>query len=232
MAVPPPPLKAMLLPETYPRIIHSHLVGFPITGLLGTAPRAVATHNLLQWFLDRPDIRPRHASIAPFVCRVILAVGHQVFRLIRIVLEKGNGPDTVHTCGEGNDHRSSLGVADQSGAHLIPAAYGSDFGDATIIGGAKPHLTARALADALSQRRAAVLRERGRIEHAVRDFLALLPCCDAKTDHIGVDLDADIGLARLHAVPFAVANHATARQHAAIGLEIVLHNRPPSNRER
>src|SRR5262245_13557626 len=51
-------------------------------------------------------------------------------------------------------------------------------------------------------------------------------------DLFGIDLDTNIGLARLHAVPFPIANHATARQHAAIGLEIVLHNRPPSNRER
>src|SRR5215471_2700607 len=71
----------------------------------------------------------------------------------------------------------------------------------------------------------------GWIKHAVRNFVILLPRCDTHADLFGIDLDTNIGLARLHAVPFPIANHATARQHAAIGLEIVLHNRPPSNRE-
>src|SRR5215813_6320820 len=102
-------------------------------------------------------------------------------------------------------------------------------GNAPVVRAAEVDLVPRPFADALGQRRAAVLRERGRIEHTVRDFLVLLPCGDAKPDHVGVDLYADIGLARLHAVPFAVAKHATAPQHAAIGLEIVLPNYPPSN---
>src|SRR5262245_6703116 len=105
-------------------------------------------------------------------------------------------------------------------------------GNAPVVRAPEVDLVSRPLADALSQRRAAVLREGGGVEYAVRDFLALLLCCDAKTDHIGVDLDADIGLARLHAVPFAVANEAPARQHAAGSIEIVLHHRPPADRER
>src|SRR5262249_20179022 len=105
-------------------------------------------------------------------------------------------------------------------------------GDASIIGGAKPYLTPPAPADALSQRRAAILRERGRIEHAVRDFLVLLPCLDAKTNHVGVDLDSYIRLGPLLALRFPVANQAAARQHNSISCKIVLHDRPPTNRER
>src|SRR5262249_46093158 len=105
-------------------------------------------------------------------------------------------------------------------------------GNAPVVRAPEVDLVSRPLADALSQRRAAVLREGGRVEHAVRDFLVLLPCRDAKTDHVGVDLDADIGLARLHAVPFPVANEAPARQNAAVSLKIVLYHRPPADRER
>src|SRR5262245_46107143 len=105
-------------------------------------------------------------------------------------------------------------------------------GNAPVIGRPEIDFVARSFTDPLGKRGAAVFREGGWVEHTVRDFLVLLPCCDAKTDHIGVDLDTDIGLARLHAVPFAVANEAPTRQHAAVSLEIVLHNRPPSNRER
>ena len=59
-----------------------------------------AAVGLRLYRFARRHVWPRHAGVAPFVCHMILAVGHQVFRLIRIVLEKGNGPDTVHTCGE------------------------------------------------------------------------------------------------------------------------------------
>src|SRR5215831_19893289 len=105
-------------------------------------------------------------------------------------------------------------------------------GNAPVVRAAEVDLVSRPLADALSQRRAAIFREGGRVEHTVRDFLVLLPCCNAKTDHVGVDLDADIGLARLHAVPFPIANEAPTRQHAAVSLEVVLYHRPPADRER
>ena len=49
---------------------------------------------------------------------------------------------------------------------------------------------------------------------------------------LGVQLEADVGLARLHAVPLAVAHHAAARQHAPVHLPIVRHHRPPADRER
>src|SRR5436190_16455293 len=105
-------------------------------------------------------------------------------------------------------------------------------GNAPVVRAAEVDLVSRPFANALGQRRAAVLREGGWVEHAVRDLLVLLPCCDAKADHVGVDLDADIGLAGFHAVPFAVANEAPARQYAAVSLEIVLHHGPPADRER
>src|SRR5262247_2454620 len=107
MAVPQPPLKGDAVAGDVPRIIHS-LVGFPITGLLGTAPRAVATHNLLQWFLDRPDIRPRHASIAPLVRRMVLTVSHNVFGPVGVVLQERNGADGIHTSVERHNHRPPL----------------------------------------------------------------------------------------------------------------------------
>src|SRR5215510_3676367 len=69
--------------------------------------------------------------------------------------------------------------------------------------------------------------ERKRIHSLGTSNGLILPRCDTHADLFGVDLDTNIGLARLHAVPFAVANEAPARQHAAVSLEIVLHHRPP-----
>src|SRR5262245_9038090 len=45
-------------------------------------------------------------------------------------------------------------------------------------------------------------------------------------------LESDIGLARPHAVPFPIADHAAARQHAPVDAVVILHNRPPAERER
>src|SRR5262245_60236419 len=45
-------------------------------------------------------------------------------------------------------------------------------------------------------------------------------------------LQAHIRLAWAHAVPFAEADHAAARQYAPIDAVVILHNRPPAERER
>src|SRR5262249_13462424 len=103
-------------------------------------------------------------------------------------------------------------------------------GNAPVVRAAEVDLVSRPLADALSQRRAAIFREGGGVEHTVRDFLVLLPCCDAKTDHVGVDLDADIGLARLAAIPFPVSDKASTGEYSPVhGSEGILHHCPPSD---
>src|SRR5436190_21583577 len=104
-------------------------------------------------------------------------------------------------------------------------------GNAPVVRAAEVDLVSRPFANALGQRRAAVLREGRRVEHAVRDSLVLLPRCDAKTDHVGVDLDADIGLTRLHAVPFAIANEAPARQPSVSKSSCTTAHQPTENGE-
>src|SRR5262245_49558750 len=96
----------------------------------------------------------------------------------------------------------------------------------------EPDLAAGPAADALGDRWAAVLLERGRVEHAIADRLALLALKNTLADFLGVKLQANIGLARPHAVPFAIADHAAARQNAPTNGEVVLYEGPPSHRER
>src|SRR5262245_18261342 len=97
---------------------------------------------------------------------------------------------------------------------------------------AEPHLTARPTGDALGNGRTAVFLECTWIKHAVATGLATLALEDAFADFLGMKLQAHIRLAWAHAVPFAVADHASTRQHPAVHGEIVLHNRPPADRER
>jgi ATP dependent DNA ligase domain len=59
---------------------------------------------------------------------MILAIGHDVFSAVGIVLQERNGPNRVHTCVEGDDHRSPRGVADQAlicarMLHTLPAGF-------------------------------------------------------------------------------------------------------------
>src|SRR4030095_7008034 len=58
--------------------------------------------------------------------------------------------------------------------------------------------------------------------------------CDVVADEVGSHLDADVGLAFLTAVPFALAHHAAARQNTAVADQrvVVLHHRPPTDAER
>src|SRR5262249_57539370 len=86
--------------------------------------------------------------------------------------------------------------------------------------------------DALGDRRAAVLLERGRVEHAIADLLALLALKNTLADFLGVKLQANIRLALPHAIPFPIAHHAAARQNAPMDGEVVLYEGPPSDRER
>src|SRR5262245_52612042 len=97
---------------------------------------------------------------------------------------------------------------------------------------AEPHLAAGPAGDALGDRRTAILLERGRVEHAIADRLALLALEDTFADFLGVKLQADIRLAWPHAIPLPIAHHAAARQNAPVDAVIVLHDRPPADRER
>src|SRR6516162_4623305 len=97
---------------------------------------------------------------------------------------------------------------------------------------AEPHLASGPAGDALGDRRAAVLLERGRVEHAIADRLALLALKNTLADFLGVELQANVRLAPPHAIPFTIAHYAAARQNAPVHLEIVLLHRPAPHRER
>src|SRR5207248_4649190 len=132
------------------------------------------------WLLDGPDVGPRHAGVAPLISGVIFAISHDIFGPVRIVLQKWHGANAVGTGRKGHNHRPPFAIAHQARSQLIPSPNGPMPGNAPVVRAAEVDLVSRPLADALSQRRAAVLREGGGVEHAVSDFLVLLPCCDAQ----------------------------------------------------
>src|SRR5262249_54600052 len=92
-------------------------------------------------------------------------------------------------------------------------------GSVVVRGVLEPDLAAGPAREAPGARRAAALFERGGVDHAVTDRFALLALEDTFADFLGVKLQADIRLARSHAVPFAVADHASARQHLTGALQ-------------
>ena len=90
----------------------------------------------------------------------------------------------------------------------------------------------------LGDRRAADDGKAGRIGDAVIDPLALarrrvgLALDDLAGDFLGRKLQADVGLAQLHAVVLPIDDQRPARQHAAVVLESVLDDGGPQHRER
>jgi hypothetical protein len=119
---------------------------------------------------------------------MILTIGHDILGPVWVVLQEWHSADEVHAGAEHHKHRPPVAVADQPRAHLIPAAHGAARWNAGVVGMAEPHLAAGPAGDALSDRRAAVLLERGRVEHAIADRIALLALEDALPDPLGMKL--------------------------------------------
>src|SRR5262249_56520716 len=125
-----------------------------------------------------------------------------------------------------------IAVADQPRAHLVPAGHRTARRNPRVVGMPEPDLAAGPATDALGDRRAAVLLERGRVQYAIADRLALLALEDTLADFLGAKLQANIRLARPHAIPFPIAHYAAARQNAPVDAVIVLHDPPPTKGER
>src|SRR5262245_12819845 len=142
---------------------------------------------------------------------MVLTIGHDILWPVWVVLQEWHSADEVHAGAEHHKHRPPVAVAHQPRAHLIPAAHGAARWNAGVVGMAEPHLAARPAGDALGDRRAAVLLERGWIEHAIGDVLTLFALEDAFADFLGMKLQAHIALPRAHAVPFPVTDHAASR---------------------
>src|SRR5439155_21100690 len=103
-----------------------------------------------------------------------------------------NGPDRISARRKADHHRAAL---------------------ASIISRYEIN-AARAVCDALSNRRATVLFERGRIEHAIVGLARILGFALGKplADHFGVQLEPDIRAPLLHPVPFAEPDKTAAGQ--------------------
>src|SRR5262245_17278285 len=209
------------------------LIRQPISRPLVSPIGPVAATDVLRLRrLTHRNPRPRHAGISSFIPAMVFTIRHHVLGSVWIVLQKWNGADEIDAGREHNQHRMTVSGTDQLRAHHIPAAHGAARRNAGVVGMAEPHLAVGSAGNALGDRRAAVLLERGRVEHAIGDALAMLALGNALADFLGMKLQAHIRLAQPHPVPFAVAEHAAARQHSAVHGVIVLHNRPPTNRER
>src|SRR5262249_18342155 len=128
------------------------------------------------------------------------AIGHDVFSAVWIVLQKRNGADAIDASRKADDHWSTLGIPHKSRTQLVPAAHGAVSWYASIIGTPEVDFIGRAPAKTLSNRGSAIFGECGWIKHAVRNFVIFLPRFDTHADLFGIDLDTNIGLARLHAV--------------------------------
>src|SRR5262245_14324883 len=89
------------------------LVRQPVSGL-PAAVWTVAARAFRLWLLDGPDVGPRHACVAPFVCRVILAISHDIFGPVRIVLQKRHGADADGTGRAGHDPHPTLVIGAQA----------------------------------------------------------------------------------------------------------------------
>src|SRR5262249_50940715 len=182
--------------------------------------------------LDRRDPWPRHAPITRLVARMILTISHDILGPVWVVLQEWHSADEVHAGAEHHEHRPPVAVAHQPRAHLVPTTHGTARWNASVVAMAEPHLTARPAGNALGDGRAAVLLERGRVEHAVGDALALLALSDALADFLGMKLQTHIRLARPHPVPFPITDHAPAWQHLPVDGLVILDDDPPTNRER
>src|SRR6266487_2798005 len=188
-------------------------VSLPVTGLgRGIAPGDVADALFFRRLLSRRDVGAAHRRVAPLVRAMILAVSHDIFGALGVVLHERDGANAVDTGRECYDHWSSLSIAHHSRAKLIPATHSTTLRNAFVIGWPEIDLPARSFGDALSVRRAAVRGKRRWVEDSVGNFLTLFSRRDGHTYLLGRKLYPDVGLTRLHAVPFAVPYQAATRE--------------------
>jgi hypothetical protein len=60
---------------------------------------------------------------------MIVTVRVDILGVVGVVLEKRQGSDDVATCREEVDQRSSIAIALQAGAELVPSAFAPVMGD-------------------------------------------------------------------------------------------------------
>src|SRR5262249_62206881 len=112
---------------------------------------------------------------------MVLAISHDVFSAVGIVLQERNGADGIHTSVECHNHRPPFAIPPKSRPQLVPAAHGAVSWYARIIGTPEVDFIGRAPAKTLSNGGAAIFGECGWIKHAVRNFVILLPRCEGKS---------------------------------------------------
>src|SRR6266487_390379 len=208
-------------------------VSLPITGLgRCIAPGDVADALFLRGLLSRRNVGAAHRRVAPFVRAVVLAVSHNIFSALGVVLHERDGANAIDTGCECYDHRSSLSIAHHSRAKLIPATHSTTLRNAFVIGWPEIDLPARSFGDALSVRRAAVRGKRRWVEDSVGNFLALFSRRNGHPYLLCRKLYPNVGLARLHSVPFSIADETPTRKDATVvEFVIILNDSPPPHGE-
>src|SRR5215475_4804021 len=114
------------------------LIRSPISRLLGAPIGPVAADLFLLRRLDRRHIGPRHAGVAPLVARMSLAVRHHILGPVRLMLQERNSANAVRARRKRHDHRPPVAVTNQTGAHLIPAAYSAALRHPRVVGMPEP----------------------------------------------------------------------------------------------
>src|SRR6266487_109367 len=208
-------------------------VSLPVTGLgRGIAPGDVADALFFRRLLSRRDVGAAHRRVAPLVRAMILAVSHDIFGALGVVLHERDGANAVDTRGECYNHWSSLSIAHHSRAKLIPATHSTTLRNAFVIGWPEIDLPARSFGDALSVRRAAVRGKRRWVEDSVGNLLTLLSRRNGHPYLLSRKLDPNVGLAWLHSVPFSIADKTPTRKDATVvEFVIILNNSPPPHGE-
>src|SRR5215831_4039912 len=138
------------------------LIRSPISRLLGGPIGPVAANDVLRLRrLTQGNPRPRHAGITCLVAHMILTIGHDILGPVWVVLQEWHSADEVHAGAEHHKHRPTIAVTNQPRTHLVPTTHGTARWNASVVAMAEPHLAAGAAGDALGDRGAAVLLERG-----------------------------------------------------------------------
>src|SRR6476661_8708487 len=161
---------------------------------------------------------------------MIVTVRVDILRVVVVVLEKWQGSDDVATCREEVDQRSSIAIALQAGAELVPSALAPVMGDgrcSRVVGPpehrAVPH-------EGFCYAGSALDGEGAWVKHAISDVLpptvlAGLARDDPGSNFLGGELQADVRCTC--SVPLPVNDECAARNGAAIVLEVVLNDGQP-----
>ena len=131
--------------------------------MVGEGPIARWVLGLLRLFQWRQPWAG-HTSIAAVISRMVFPIRIHVLWLQRVMLKDRNGPNRITARREEHHHRPIISLALEAMPHHVPTTQSPMNGHALVVGSMKPD--AAGITDALGNRWAAILCERGGVQHA------------------------------------------------------------------